>query len=739
MPATPRDLRSDEAQRAVDATPRDAAGWHRLGLEMRSLGRHGDAVQAFTKASSLERGKARYHHDLGNALIDDGKPDRAISAYRRALRIDDSLAEVHNDLGTAYYEKGWHGEAEACFREAIARKPDHGTAHANLGAALRARGQLREARRAFQRALSLKIRAWLPRFLRWRIGAATVAPAAPRAEVREAIEEISRAVSQRGLTEARALALKAEGLFPGEADITYLVAGILGDLGDTRQALIRMRAAIGQKPDRTEFHIALAKLCVRAGDQAGALRAAEKALALEPDSAEAYAALSTAQRASRPDLAEQAARRAIELSPQAADGHDNLGLALWVMGRLDEAEKHARQAVRLSAAGSGYRMNLALILKDAGQLGEARKLYRASSAEAQNSLDRCLNLGTLAMECDADLEGARGWYAKARALGEDPRVSMSEALVDLLDGRLDAAWPRYEARKRVRDQQRHHAMFSGIAAWSGDLQPEKRLLVYAEQGLGDEIMFASMYRDLAGRAARITLVCNPRLEALFRRSFPAMEVVAAPREASPSLAASADLAVAAGSLGMHFRKQAADFPEHHGYLTIDAQQTGRWRERLEALGPGRKIGLSWSGGIFSTGKARRSLALEQLRSLLETPGITWISLQHGDCAAEIADFTARFGIPVHAFPGVTGDIDELASLVQALDLVVSVCNTTVHVAGAIGKEVLVMTPFLPEWRYGLRGERMLWYPSARVFRQPAFGEWQHVIASVAGALAERQA
>ena len=108
-------------------------------------------------------------------------------------------------------------------------------------------------------------------------------------------------------------------------------------------------------------------------------------------------------------------------------------------------------------------------------------------------------------------------------------------------------------------------------------------------------------------------------------------------------------------------------------------------------------------------------------------------------AAAIADFTAASGIPLQVFPGVTEDMDELASLVQALDLVVSVCNTTVHVAGAIGKEVLVMAPFLPEWRYGMRGERMLWYPSARIYRQAVFGDWDSVIGSVARSLAKKTA
>jgi hypothetical protein len=127
-----------------------------------------------------------------------------------------------------------------------------------------------------------------------------------------------------------------------------------------------------------------------------------------------------------------------------------------------------------------------------------------------------------------------------------------------------------------------------------------------------------------------------------------------------------------------------------------------------------------------TGRSRRSLSLEQLQPLLATPGVAWVSLQHN-----------APGSPLREFPGVTQDLDELASLISALDLVISVCNTTVHMAGALGKEVLVMAPFVPEWRYGMSGEGMLWYPSARVFRQARYGDWDEVLSRIAEALRQR--
>ena len=250
-----------------------------------------------------------------------------------------------------------------------------------------------------------------------------------------------------------------------------------------------------------------------------------------------------------------------------------------------------------------------------------------------------------------------------------------------------------------------------------------------------------MFGELGRRVPRVALMCDPRLGALFRRSFPAFDVIAEPRgsqgERAKSLPA-IDCAIAAGSLGRRFRRRRQDFPSHSGHLTPDPEKTAAWKARLQVLGPGVKVGISWVGGMQKTGRSRRSLSLAQLQPVLETSGVSWVSLQYTPCAAEIAALSAAGGPRIAEFPGVTGNMDDLASLVAALDLVVSVCNTTVHVAGAIGKEVLVMAPFVPEWRYGMRGERMPWYPSARVFRQARYGAWDEVLAEVAAALPSRK-
>jgi tetratricopeptide (TPR) repeat protein len=717
----------------VGTEPQNAAAWHLLGLARQKLGQLEPALEALAKAASQERRVARYHQDLGNALLDDGKVDRAISAFRRALRIDDALAEAHNDLGAAYFQKGWHAEAEECFRKAVERKPEHGIAHANLGAALRAQGRLGDSRRAYQRALALRIRGTLPRFLQWRVGQ-RAAPAASdpelRNKIRQELQAVADALAAKRIPEALELARQIESRYPDDPDVLQVAGLAFEDAREIEPAIARTRAAIARKADRAEYHITLARLLVKSGEHAAALESALQALKLEPGSAEIHATIAGVYHPWRDDLAVEAARRAIELDPSLHTGHGNLAAALWGLGQLEEAEKHGREAIRLKPSQVSYRTNMALIYKDLGRIEEARELYRTLLNEAPDHPKLAMDLGTLAIECEADLDAARAWYRKAQASGE-ARAVMSEGIIDFLDNRFDTAWDRYESRMRVPDQRYQHSLFAHLPQWDGKAAPAGGLLVYGEQGLGDEIMFASMLPDLAKRVSPVCLFCDPRVAALFQRSFAQIEIIAEPRSTQGERVKSLEnvgAVVAAGSLGGIFRRSSSDFPQHSGYLTPDPVKTAAWKERLDALGPGLKAGISWIGGVQKTGRSRRSVTLEQLQPLLSMPGVAWISLQHPSGLARA---------PVTEFPGATHDLDDLAGLVCALDLVISVCNTNVHIAGALGKEVLVMAPFVPEWRYGMSGEGMRWYPSARVFRQARYGDWDGVLSRVCAALRHR--
>jgi tetratricopeptide (TPR) repeat protein len=727
------------SQRVAKA-PKDAAAWHLLGLSRHKLGDPSRASEALARAASLDAGNAHYQHVLGTTLAEDGQLDRAIAAFKRALKIDETLAEAHNDLGTAYFEKQWHEQAEQCFRRAIRLRPDHGIAHANLGAALRAQGQLIEGRRAFQRALLLKVRGALPRFLRWRVGSEA---AGQRAEaLRELRRSLDNASSRRDHARVRSLVDQAATRLPDDAEAAYLAAEALSKVDDAEQALTLARKAADLDPARAAYQMLLARLLVHKRHIGAAIAAAEAASRLEPDAVEVQGTLSTTLRlGGRFQDAEVAARRAIALDPGRAQGFEELAMVLRAQQRLADAESAARQAIALAGQDARCLAGLGLILKDAGRVREARAIYQSLQSrlgsEKSPPASLCQSLGTLALECAGDLDAARGWFRKAAQGGESVEATLSESVADLLEWRFSSGWEKFEARKRLLGHRDRHELFAGIPQWDGTPLRGLRLLVYGEQGVGDEIMYASMLPDLQRDVDDVTFMCDARTQPLISRSFPRVEVLRATQEGVDAVRSRVAYAHAVGSLGRFYRPDAAAFPPRAGYLRTDRAMVEAWRARLRELPGQPKIGISWRGGLQHTGRHRRSLSLERLEKVLRIPGAAWVSLQHGEVREEIAGFARSTGISVNAFPDVTNDLDELASLIDALDFVVTVCNTTVHVAGALDKPLLVLAPAVPLWSYGIRGDRMLWYPSARVLRQDSDESWSAAIAQVEQAVAAR--
>jgi hypothetical protein len=290
-------------------------------------------------------------------------------------------------------------------------------------------------------------------------------------------------------------------------------------------------------------------------------------------------------------------------------------------------------------------------------------------------------------------------------------------------GRFAEGWREYDWRSRA---SLHLATFPqrypGVE--SADAAPDlagKSVLLYQEQGLGDEIMFASMVPDAARAAARLVLMCEPRLKGLFARSFPGVEVVAR-GEAEPE---GVERRYLIGSLGRVFRNRTEDFPGTP-YLTPDPERVMATRARLDGLGEGRKVGIMWRGGVGGNNEAQRSLALADMAASMGTD-CHWISLSHLKTAGEdIAAFTATSGITVHHWPVIlqSRDYDDTAALLAALDAVFTVTCTIGHCCGALGTPVHVLVPRTPEWRYGTEGADIPWYRSMSMYRQDVeSGAW----------------
>jgi len=271
---------------------------------------------------------------------------------------------------------------------------------------------------------------------------------------------------------------------------------------------------------------------------------------------------------------------------------------------------------------------------------------------------------------------------------------------------------------------------SGVAApaWDGSDLAGKHIVLIAHQGLGDQILFASCVPDVRARAT--TIFCERRLVKLFCRSFAGAEVLDVSALATTARELRADFQAALGRLPVYLRNQWSDF-SGRAFLSADAARVASWRQRLQQLGPGLKVGLSWRGGNPEKAGKRRSVPLAQWGAVLAVPRVHFVSLQYGDYRAELEQASATFGVGVHHWQEAIDDYDETAALAGALDLVISVTTAVVHLAAALGTPTWVLVNAKPQWRYLERGARMPWYAAVKLFRQRPPSDWRDVLHEIA--------
>jgi len=442
----------------------------------------------------------------------------------------------------------------------------------------------------------------------------------------------------------------------------------------------------------------------------------------------------------RAEEAEAQYRRALAIAPRQPLAFRNLCILLNDAERHDEALALAQAALADAPGFAPARTALGNALAGLGRLDEALAAFRSLAAAEPAAAEPQAKLG-LALAAAGQHEAALAALDRSLELDPDNALTrLRRGLLNLQLHRFGEGWPDYEARWRLAPGDAHAAGLIApalTARLAHPTRPEqlagRRILVVGEQGIGDQVMFASLLPDLVRTAAKVTCVVDARLVGLLCASFPEAAVFS-PDTARISPAEIDDL-VAIGSLGRPFRRNVEAFPGA-AYLKPRAERVEAWRARLGPRPQGLRIGLSWRGGTPVTRRATRSMGLDDLAPILALPRCEFVSLQYGGARDELA--AAGLEHRVRAFPPEDfDDFEELAALVSTLDVVVSVQTALVHLAGAIGQPCLAMIPSAAEWRYGARGDGMPWYRSVRLFRQDPQRSWAPVVAAVARDLAGR--
>jgi Tfp pilus assembly protein PilF len=423
--------------------------------------------------------------------------------------------------------------------------------------------------------------------------------------------------------------------------------------------------------------------------------------------------------------------RVLGFDPDHADALHLSGMIAYQTGRLDAAVTLISRAIGAHPRAASYHSNLGNVLQAKDLLADAADSYRRALAFNPGLPETHLNLGNVLQEL-GDANGALIEFRRALALAPGlAEARVAESMLLLLQGDFAQGWQNFEDRWRTRDYDTPSRSYPR-PLWNGEPSTAGPVLVWGEQGVGDEIMFAGLVPDAIRTGTALTLECDRRLVPLFQRSFPAVSVVARgdPDQAGETVFAAHS---PSGSLPRLFRTSPAAFENTVSpYLSADPAARSRFRDRY--FDGRRLVGLAWYTRASKTGH-KRSIHLEQLKPWFEVPDLRWISLQYGghDALKAQAD-AARTPILVDRSLDQLTDIDGFAAQVASLDLVITIDNSTAHLAAALGVATWLLLPFAPNWRWLLETDRSPWYSTMRIFRQANLGDWSAPVAAIQNAL-----
>ena len=457
---------------------------------------------------------------------------------------------------------------------------------------------------------------------------------------------------------------------------------------------------------------------------ASAIEALERECARAPDRAETHFDLGNAlYRNEQFAPALTAFERALAIEPRHIGAATNRGLALHALGRLAEAEDVLRGVAALVPDDLTAANGLAHVVRDLGRPEEAEALYRRVLERDGFNRDALCNLGIALRDQGRLSESENTLRTLVRLAPADANGHLNLALTLLLAGRFAEGWVEYEWRKQVRQMNP-----AGLSETDWDGQAfDGTLLVYAEQGTGDTVQFARYLGIARTRVKHLVLMCHEALAGPLSR-VAGVESAISFRDAPPPHGRVAALLSLPHLLGE--AAPGAGKP----YLSPFPERIERWRTRLKRV-PGFKVGLVWAGRREHPLDRRRSLSPVQMNLLPRIPGVTYVAIQPGADAAEIAMLRQ----PMLDLSGDIVDIEDSLAILSGLDLLVSVDTAMAHCAGAMGKPTLLLLPTTPDWRWQRERQDSPWYPGHLLFRQQQAGDWVEPMLRIGAEIARRAA
>jgi tetratricopeptide (TPR) repeat protein len=671
-----------------------------------------EAEALFYRALKMRPGLAEGHYGLSLLQYETQNFEEALSQAQYAHHQSPRQPRILAQLGLCHIAVKEFGAARDVLRQAVLLSPENVPALNNFAIALYAMGDTEDAWNYLHRALTLK-----PEY----------APA------QENLSKLFGAGACNSKFDPEAASLESQ--LPGKWGSPE------GEDSDLAGRLTEWEDKFALAPQDPGMALQLVRHYLKNLQLDDAADVLNIALAHHPESSDLLLmSAEVAGQLGQPKRAKSLYQQILSREPDNVDALLGLGHILRALGQVEDALEPIEHAV---------------VLRETPQTMLQLVFAQSTACHYEACLATCDRVESIAPELTPHLNTSRavshaylGHFDQAMAyVAQAQHLETSNLGFQVFKGMLHLmhenyrdGWQGYQYRFFLNTTMKRLLPYP---VWQGEDLGGKTILVLAEQGLGDQVMFASCLQDLLARGpAQVVLEANERVYKTLARSFPQVRVI-------PSLQQSSyewlddelkpDYYIPLADLPRQFRNELRDFPEHKGYLVPDPERVRYWREQLSLAGPKRKVGFTWRGGTQVTRQAVRTLSLEQIEPILNSPGYQFVCLQYGEVVDELRGFAESHGQSILHYPEAISDLDEFAALISALDLVITVCNTTVHYTGGLGKPCWVMTPYVPEWRYGLKSPGMRWYPSVRMFRQTVPYDWTGVLEQVGAALRERLA
>ncbi|WP_028467038.1 tetratricopeptide repeat protein [Nisaea denitrificans] len=534
----------------------------------------------------------------------------------------------------------------------------------------------------------------------------------------------------------------------GRADFLSNLGQILKALGEPEEAETAYRNALSKSPGFVDALANLGALLQERGAVAEAIGFLQQAIRKEPSHANAHMNLGNAFRKDgRVEDAEVAHRQAVSLAPLSEETHANLATTLMDLDKLEEAERALKRSQLLKPALAEAVNSFGFLLFNQRHYVKPGTWFRRAILLAPGYAAPETGLAELAY-FSGDLEQSLRHSENALRLAPDePQIHLRHAIRLLAAGHLEEGWREREWRHKAPDRVRRLGL---PPTWQGEPLGGKRLLVCAEEGVGDEILYASILPEIRELGAELVLECDERLLPVFRRSFPDALVHAYARAGDGFRPVQkydwlpqdkpVDYAIDAGSLALYFRRTLADFAKTRPYLKPDPQRVIQVRDILNKTGDGLKIALAWRSRKSTAFRDVHYTALKDWLPIFALPGAQVFSIQYGEnWDTEIETLKRETGHGPTILPelDLTDDFDDILALVSSVDVLICPSSTLGWIGGALGKETWLFHPRPLFVQYGADG--FPGFPSIKSFAKPFEESWEQTIYQIATALRSKAA